>query len=132
MNMVFYVAFVVEQEIRERGRVVVEAGLDLLAGPYPSRVMAQQAMRETCGRHPRLAACAGLAALLMRAEHMIPVRIDVIPVSEEAVARYNARHQAALPWPPPVLDASVTGRLDRIPKTTSKRKRIKGGAHASA
>jgi hypothetical protein len=94
--------------------------------------MALQALRETCGRHPRLAAFAGLAAMLTGAEEKALVRIDVIPVSEEAVARYNARHQAALPWPPPVLEASVTARLDRTPKTTSKRTRNKGGAHARA
>jgi|GEM_PF-6017303 len=116
MNMVFYVAFVVEQDIRERGRVVVEAGIDLLAGPYPSRGMAQQAIREVCRQHPRLAAFAGLAAMLVRAEQVPPVRIDVIPVGEEAVARYNARHQAALPWPPPVMVPVATARMEPSPK----------------
>ena len=132
MNMVFYVAFVVEQKIRERGRVVVEAGIDLLAGPYPSRGMAQQAIRGTCRQYPRLAAFAGLAAMLLSVEKVTPVRIEVLPVSEDAVARYNARHQAALPWPPPVLESDVTSRLDRSPKSKSRRKLIKGGAHASA
>jgi len=111
MNMVFYVAFVVEQEIRERGCVVVEAGIDLLAGPYPSRGMAQQAVREACRRHPRLAAFAGLAAMLLSAEKVIPVRIEVIPVGEEAVVRYNARHLAALPWPLPVVTPDETARV---------------------
>lgn len=132
MNMVFYIAFIVEREIHQRGRVVVEAGIDLLAGPYPSRGMAQQAIRATCRQHPRLAAFAGLAAVLMSEQEKSPVRIEVLPVTEDAVARYNARHQAALPWPPPVLAPGVTGQLDRVPRPTTPHKARKGGAHASA
>lgn len=117
MSLVFYVAFIVDHDIRERGRVVVEAGIDLLAGPYPSRALANAAVRDTCAAHPRLAAFAGLAAMVLGGDAAPPVRIAVIPVSDELVARYTSRHDLALPWPPPVVAPAVTARLDRTYKS---------------
>ena len=92
MSQSYYIAFVVDQDIAERGTVIVEAGVDLLAGPYPSEDAAARALRDTCVQHRRLAAFAGLAQFLCRDSATPPVRIEVISVSIARLARYNARH----------------------------------------
>lgn len=114
----FYVAFIVDHDIHYRNAVVVEAGVDLLAGPYPSRGEARSALRTTCALHPRLAAFAALATFIAKGRDDAPVRIEIIPVSETQLVRYNAIHAAALPWPPPVLMASQTKAYSR-PKKVS-------------
>lgn len=109
MTSMFYVAFIVDHDIRHRSAVVVEAGVDLLAGPYPTHEDAVSALRIACARHPRLTAFAALAAFISRSLDNAPVRIDVIPINETQVVRYNAIHpEVALSWPPPVLTSSQT------------------------
>ena len=134
MNQLFYIAFVVDHDITERGHIVVEAGIDLLAGPYPSRAVAETAIRTTCRAHPRLAAFAGLATYLTSTHGRSPVRIEVIPVSLAQLAHYNGRHAyAALPWPPPVVAPAMTAQMDRTPKKQTTTPSIrKGVAHATA
>jgi len=107
MTTVFYIAFIVDHDIRQRRTVVVEAGVDLLAGPYPTHDDAVSALRVTCARHPRVTAFAALAAFFARGLDDAPVRIAVIPVSDKQVARYTTIHpEQALPWPPPALLSS--------------------------
>jgi len=134
MTTVFYLAFIVDHDIRERGHVVIEAGIDLLAGPYPTHAVAETAIRDTCRAHPRLAAFAGLATYLTGVHGQSPVRLEIIPISQSQLALYNGRHtQAAVPWPPPVVAPSVTALLDRSPKKTSTTRSLrKGAAHAIA
>ena len=134
MTTAFYLAFIVDYDIRERGHIVVGAGIDLLAGPYPSRAMAETAIRDACRAHPRLAAFAGLATYLTGGHGQSPVRIDVIQVSLAQLAHYNGRHNhAALPWPPPVVAPTVTAQVDRSPKKISTKPSVrKGVAHATA
>ena len=103
MTQVYYVAFIVDRDLRVNTTVVVEAGVDLLAGPFLDAETAEQAVRLACRRHPRLAAFAGLASLMMGAQADPPVRMAVIPVSPAHVAAYNARHDTEVAWPPPLL-----------------------------
>ena len=129
MTTAFYLAFIVDHDIRERGHVVVEAGIDLLAGPYPTRAVAETAIRDTCRAHPRLAAFAGLATYLTGTHGRSPVRLEVIPVSLSQLADYNSRHtHAALPWPPPVVAPTATAQVDRSPKKTSTTSSVRKGA----
>jgi hypothetical protein len=134
MTTVFFLAFIVDHDIRERGHVVVEAGIDLLAGPYPTRAVAETAIREACRAHPRLAAFAGLATYLTGAHGRSPVRLEVIPVSFSQLVNYNDRHHhAALPWPPPVVTPTATAQIDRVPKKTLTTPSLrKGATHATA
>ena len=120
MTTVFYIAFLVDHDIRERGKVVVDAGIDLLAGPYATHADAMAAIRATCRAHPRLAAFAGLAAFLMQGSDHPPIRLEVIEVTEAMVQRYVERYRSALPWPPPVVAPTDTARLIPTPKNVSR------------
>lgn len=120
MTTAYYVAFLVDQDIRERGQVVVEAGIDLLAGPYATHVDAMTAIRATCQAHPRLAAFAGLAAFLLRGKSTSPIRLEVIELTDAMVQRYTKRHQRALPWPPPVVAPTDTARITPTPKKAKR------------
>ena len=103
MTQVYYVAFVVDRDLRVNNTVVVEAGVDFLAGPFLDAETAERAIRLACQRHPRVAAFAGLASLMLGAQAASPVRMAVIPVSRAQVAAYNVRHDTEVAWPPPLL-----------------------------
>jgi len=106
MTDVYYIAFIVERDITAGRDVVVEAGVDLLAGPFPTLQDAAAAMRETCVRHPTLSAFAALAACIsVQGQRRPSACISIIPVRQDHCVRYNARHAAALPWPPPPISA---------------------------
>lgn len=107
MHEVYYVAFIVDHDLRVNKTVIVEAGVDLLAGPFLTPDIAERAIRLACQRHPRLAAFAGLATFLVTTLHNAPARLEVIPVRQEQVLDYNARHDTALPWPPAPLPSLV-------------------------
>lgn len=102
MTELFYIAFVVERDIVEGREVVVEAGVDLLAGPFPTLLDAAAAMRDTCARYRARAAFAAMAAgISVRGQRYPPAHISIIPVRQARCAQYNARHPAAaLQWPP--------------------------------
>lgn len=128
MSQSYYIAFVVDHDIAERGTVIVEAGVDLLAGPYPSEDAAARALRDTCVQHRRLAAFAGLAQFLCRDTATPPVRIEVISVSIARLARYNARHlKQAQGWPLRLALPTITNKPVATPKvkfgTEAKRAR---------
>ena len=110
MNEVYYVAFIVDHDLRINKTVIVEAGIDLLAGPFLTPDIAERAIRLACQRHPRLAAFAGLATFLVTSQHKAPARVDVIPVRPEQVHDYNRRHETQLPWPPALLAPSDVKR----------------------
>ncbi len=103
MNEVYYVAFVVDHDLRVNKTVIIEAGVDLLAGPFLTPEVAERAIRLACQRHPRLAAFAGLATFLVTNLHKVPARLEVIPVRQEQVVNYNARHTTEMAWPPALL-----------------------------
>jgi hypothetical protein len=101
MTDVYYIAFVVERDIYEGKELVVEAGVDLLAGPFPTEVAAVASLRETFTRHPACSAFAALAAhISVKGQRQPPAHISIIPVRQEHCARYNARHAISVPWPP--------------------------------
>jgi hypothetical protein len=114
MTPQYYLAFCLDRDITDnQQQVIVEAGIDLLAGPFSSREAAQAVMRATCQAHPRLAVFAALAAQLM-GRHAVPLaRIEVIPITAAMVADYNACHGVALPWPPPILSPDETNQPPR-------------------
>jgi len=103
MSEVYYVAFIVDRDLCVNTTVIVEAGVDLLAGPFPTLADAEGAIRLTCRHYPRLAAFAGLATFLMTPQREAPVRLEVIPVRQEQVIGYNIRHHLNVPWPPALL-----------------------------
>jgi len=103
MTDVYYVAFIVDHDLRINNTVIIDAGVDLLAGPFLTPDVAERAIRLACRRHPRLAAFAGLAHFLVTSQHKAPARLDVIAVRQDQVRAYNARHDAALAWPPALL-----------------------------
>ena len=107
MSEVYYVAFVVDHDLRVNKTVIIEAGVDLLAGPFLTPEVAERAIRLACQRHPRLAAFAGLATFLVTTLHKAPARLEVIPVRPEQVLDYNARHDTAISWPPALLPSAV-------------------------
>jgi len=115
MTQVYYVAFIVDRDLRVNTTVVVEAGVDLLAGPFLDAETAERAVRLACRRHPRLAAFAGLASLLVGAQAEAPVRLAVIPVTRAQVAAYNARHDTEVAWPPSLLPVPVPRRRPALP-----------------
>jgi len=116
MTTAFYIAFIVDYDIRARGQVAVEAGIDLLGGPYATHADAMAALRSTCQAHPRLAAFAGLAAFLVHGKGRPSIRLEVIEVTDVMVQRYAERHHHALPWPPPVVAPMDTAQFISTPK----------------
>ncbi|MHB9129981.1 MAG: hypothetical protein ACYDBB_02690 [Armatimonadota bacterium] len=106
MTEVFYIAFIVERDIFEGRELVVEAGVDLLAGPFPTEAAAVTSLRETFTRYPTCSAFAALAAhIAVKGQRQPPAHISVIPVRQDHCVRYNARHAAVLPWPPSPIQA---------------------------
>lgn len=101
MTEAWYIAFIVEREVFEGRELVVEAGVDLLAGPFPTEAAAVASLRETFARHPTCSAFAALAAhIAVKGQRQPPAHISIIPVRQEHCARYSARHAIAVPWPP--------------------------------
>jgi len=103
VNELYYVAFIVDHDLCVNTTVIVDAGIDLLAGPFLTPEIARRAIRLACQRHPRLAAFAGLAHFLVTSQHTAPARLDIVSVRPEQVRDYNRRHDTALPWPPALL-----------------------------
>jgi len=104
MSEVYYLALIVERDILAGREVVVEAGVDLLAGPFATEGDAVQAMGETCARYPRQAAFAAMAMhISVQGRREPPAHIAVLPVHRSQCERYAARHRTTpLPWPPPL------------------------------
>lgn len=124
MTPQYYIAFVLDRAVHSpKGRIIIEAGVDVLAGPFATRVLAAQALRDTCAAHPRLAAFAALATALVSHAHEPPARIEVIAITPAMVDAYHARHAVALPWPLPVVSPAQTNTPDKTPKKTCARKR---------
>lgn len=93
-----------ERDIFDGRELVVESGIDLLAGPFPTVLAAASVMRDTCTRYPIISAFAALAAhISVKGQQQPPAHISIIPVREDHCVRYNTRHVAALPWPPPPI-----------------------------
>lgn len=106
MTDVFYIAFIVERDMFVGRELVVEAGIDLLAGPFPTEPAAVASLRETFARHPTCSAFAALAAhISVKGQRQPPAHISIIAVRQDHCARYNARHATALPWPPSPIQA---------------------------
>ncbi len=126
MTELFYVAFIVDRDLSLRETVVVDAGVDLLAGPYLDRATAEYAIRQVCQRHPRLAAFAGLATFLLTPDREAPVRMAVISVNQAQVVAYAHRHGTELPWPPPLMPLPMGPKRPRLTPTRKDR------AHADA
>jgi hypothetical protein len=114
VNELYYVAFIVDHDLRVNNTVIIEAGVDLLAGPFLTPDVAERAIRLACRRHPRLAAFAGLATLLVTNLHHAPARLEVIPVRPEHVRDYNRRHDTALTWPPALLPPALSTKRGRV------------------
>lgn len=106
MNEVFYLGFIVDNDLSMNSKVIVEAGVDLLAGPFPTQEVASRALRTTCEQHSRLAAFAALATFLVTQQHKVPARLEIIPLRREQVVAYNVRHGLDIPWPPPLQEIS--------------------------
>jgi hypothetical protein len=108
MTEVFFIAFIVERDIYEGKELVVEAGIDLLAGPFATEHTAVAELRETCARHPTCTFFAAMAGCIsVKGQRQPPAHISVIPVRQDHCIRYNVRHAAALPWPPSPISATA-------------------------
>lgn len=111
----YYVAFIVDKEYESTTHQpdALDEGVDLLAGPFLTLEHAQQALPGVYRDHPKRAASAAFAEALSEDAQ---VRIEIITVSEEQVARYNARctqrcaSHRHLPWPPPIVTAEIGDR----------------------
>jgi len=122
----FYVAFILDRdcvhEAQNRSTVVMQGGVDLLAGPYQSEEAAKLAVPDACEISPRATFTAWLAQLRSISYQPPLARIEIIEVNREQVKRYNARHAREkgipkLPWPPPALWGEAA-----IPNVKGKKK----------
>lgn len=129
MSTLYYVAFILDRAIRDgdpkksQRAVSVDAGIDLLAGPFENEGGATAALRRAIANFPRAAVLCSLAHHATNGDHP-PARIEVIPLTELQLARYNARHCndeefTPLEWPPrcipPEKPITNKGREERIP-----------------
>lgn len=116
-QQLYYVAFIIERDMAFSDKVVtvngkrkripipaIEAGVDLLAGPFGKREDAERAIVPTCWLYRKAAVFAALADLMTDSASTTPVRFEAIAVTEDQVDAYNVRHGTDVAWPPQILE----------------------------
>ncbi len=88
MQVYYYVAFILDTPIYQASQCVIDAGVDLLAGPFLSQEVAWRYYPAILRKHSRLAAFTFFAKYIHSESH---ARITVIPVTLKTVAAYNRK-----------------------------------------
>lgn len=101
----YYVAFIVDRTMRCGNVVTMEAGVDLLAGPFDTMRTALNVIPTVRNGRRRWAASELLASLLETDYGEKPARFEAVRVTRRMVEDYNRRHDAFVPWPPRPLSA---------------------------